>query len=323
MNLQDKIASLKRQQSGLIKEKNTTDTTLDTGVGNTRFSLCSMKNDLSALKKQKAYPTSSSMGSYSKDVVNLNPDADNTKIDLNSIKNNLSALKQQKAYPTNFSKSVLNKIRLTVMLDISSSMKETEKDIYDGMIELCKNHQNDNVLLTLVVFNKEMRTVCRDMPISLVKPKMIVPSGETNLNGTLYHTIRSFDPNDNIHNLFVTISDGFDNVYNPGDGFETVSEKKVADLIRDYSYNLKNHFYFLGECLLNPELEPVIMASALRLGYSVDNIQVFTRKGAGNKLNFQVISSMIDDLLYGETISPDWNAPIREHYLSLTTTKGR
>ena len=41
----------------------------------------------------------------------------------------------------------------------------------------------------------------------------------------------------------------------------------------------------------------------------------------GNKLNFAVISDMLEELIYYGKISDSWSKPIKEHYLALTDRK--
>ncbi len=84
--------------------------------------------------------------------------------------------------------------------------------------------------------------------------------------------------------------------------------------------NSNNHFYFLGEPNFSQKPEDVY-EQARKLGFSDENISVFTRKGNGNKLNFAVISDMLEELIYYGKISDSWSKPIKEHYLALTDRK--
>lgn len=234
----------------------------------------------------------------------------NTRENLSAMQNALSILKQKQSYPTSFSmKTLSKKIRLIIILDNSLSMDGTEEDIYNGVKALCEKHQNDNIILTWVVFNDEKQIIYKDAPISLVTAKMIGTMGNTNLNGTLYEIIKMYGDFDDTHNLFVIISDGSDNL-------RKVAPEQVANLMRRTSIEL-NDFYFLGEANdLTPE--EAVIAQAKSLGFNRNNIEVFTREASGNKLNFDVISNMLDDLLKKGKIRPNWSEPIKEHYLSLT-----
>lgn len=198
-------------------------------------------------------------------------------------------------------------IRLIIMLDVSGSMVGTEEDIFKGISKLVTHHKNDNILFNFVVFNSERYILLDDVHISNVVIPNIEASGGTNLNGTLYHTIQS-KCNEGV-NLVVTISDG-------ADTYSEVSANEVKNLMKELS-NKHNHFYFLGEPTMDQTPEEVYH-SAYQLGFDESDISIFTRKGNGNKLNFEVISKMLDELLKYGTISNEWSRPIKEHYLALT-----
>ncbi len=236
----------------------------------------------------------------------------------------LNDLKAKNSYPTHFFMSDFAiKVRLIIMIDISSSMIGTEENILEGLRELCSKHIQNDILFSLVVFNEKIRVVYKDMPISSVTPELIVPNGWTNLNGALYKTIANYDDNNNIHNLFVAISDGNDteNKIDNENENNRVMPENVAALIKSKSKYL-NDFYFLGEAHNFESLEEVFQR-ACQLGFNRNNIEVFTRLEEGNKLNFQVISNMLDDLLQSGEIRANWSEPIKEHYLSLVDKKMR
>ncbi len=206
--------------------------------------------------------------------------------------------------PINITKEL---IRLIIVLDISTSMRGTENDIYLGIKDLIKHHKKDNILFNFVVFNDERCTLFDDVYIGNVEVPEIGMSGGTNLNGSLYNTIN--DKCDTGINLLVTISDGEDNV-------EEVSAATVKKAMADLK-NIHNHFYFLGEP--NERQTPKkVYKEAQKLGFADENISVFTRLGNGNKLNFVVISKMLDDLIEYGKVSDEWSKPIKEHYLALT-----
>ena len=244
---------------------------------------------------------------------------------LSSLKETLATLKQKPSYPISFSvpmNAFADQIHLIIMLDISISMQGTENDIYEGIKKLCQKHREDNVLLTWVVFNDEMKIIYKEQPISSVVPRIIEPSGRTDLNKTIYEMIRSYGNKKDSKNLFVTISDGEDTINKYRNNNNKVTEDQVATLMGRVSPEL-NDFYFLGESDERFQSKENVMERALALGFNREKIEVFTREGAGNTLNFEVISNMIDDLLSTGTIRPNWNEPIREHYLSLTDKRRR
>lgn len=206
--------------------------------------------------------------------------------------------------------SLKETVRLIILLDVSYSMYGTEKDIAKGIQELIRRHQNDNILFNLVVFWGERQILFDDTYIGNVTMPEINLGGSTNLNGSLYYTMKN-KCRDGL-NLLVTISDGGDNVFE-------VSSNKVKALMQELN-NSHNNFYFLGEPTLEDTPEDVYKAAS-ELGFREENISVFTRKGNGNKLNFEVISEMLDELLKYGKISKDWSFPIKEHYLALTDKK--
>lgn len=197
-------------------------------------------------------------------------------------------------------------VRLIIILDISSSMEETIEDITEGLKKLVAKHKNHNILFNLVVFNDEREVLIDDTYIENVAIPEISADGFTNLNGSIYHTLH--DKCQEGVNLAVTISDGADNV-------GEVSEVAVSSLMNELNSE-HNHFYFLGEPNIEQTPEEVYK-SACKLGFDEDNISIFTRKKNGNKLNFEVISSMLEELLTNGSISKDWANPIKEHYLAL------
>ena len=202
-------------------------------------------------------------------------------------------------------------VRLLIILDISGSMIGTEEDIYFGLKELIAHHKSENILFNFVVFNRERTVLFDDVHIGNVKIPEIMVGGGTNLNGTLYQTINE-KCKEGV-NLVVTLSDGADNT-------NVVSASSVKALMQKLNTS-DNNFYFLGEP--NEEQTPEeVYASARQLGFSEENISVFTRKGNGNRLNFKVISKMLDELLEYGSISKTWSEPIKEHYLALTDKRG-
>lgn len=237
---------------------------------------------------------------------------------LTTMHSSLSALKATKSYPRTF---VLNEgntfgkqVRVIIMLDISSSVAGTERDIYEGIKELVINHRNDKILMTLVTFNENTKIIYKDQPILTVEPNIIYPNGSTNLNGAIYQTVSQFFEASDTINLFITITDGEDNI-------REVSKKRVLSLIKEVE-NDSNLFYFLGEAMRETDI-PYVRKMATDLGFNSNHIEVFTRMANGNKINFQVISKMLDDLLKKGTISSGWSEPIRSNLLMLTNGKRR
>lgn len=198
-------------------------------------------------------------------------------------------------------------IRLIIILDISGSMKGTEEDIYVGIKDLIAHHKNENILFNLIVFNGERKVLLDDVSIGNANMPKIMVGGSTNLNGSLYYTIKN-KCYEGV-NLVVALSDGEDNV-------DEIKANKVKELMKELN-NGFNHFYFLGEPDETQTPEEVY-ASACQLGFGEDNISIFTRAENGNRLNFMVVSKMLDDLLKYGNISKTWSEPIKEHYLALT-----
>lgn len=198
-------------------------------------------------------------------------------------------------------------LRLIIILDISGSMDGTEKDIEEGLKDIIRRFKGADILFNFVVFNGERHVIFDDTHISQVEIPSIYTNGSTNLNGSLYYTIKHKCQTG--ENLLVTISDGKDTV-------NELSADKVSKEMRSIK-GANNHFYFLGEPTEEDTPEEV-HARAVELGFSSDNISVFTREGNGNRLNFEVISDMISDLLIKGHISKTWSEPIKEHYLKLT-----
>lgn len=205
--------------------------------------------------------------------------------------------------PVNYIKDI---VRLTIILDTSTSMVGTEEDIYYGIKNLIAHHKNEDILFSFVVFNGERKVLIDDVYIGNVNIPEIYVGGNTNLNGSLYYTMKE-KCKGNV-NLVVTISDGGDNIHE-------VNEDTVKALMNELS-SCHNHFYFLGEP--NEEYTPEeVYHTARRLGFAEGNITLFTRNGEGNKLNFSVISKMLEELLRKGDISKEWSKPIKEHYLAL------
>ncbi len=232
-------------------------------------------------------------------------------VGFSNISGKLDLLKERQDTPTQFYVSgSSNQVRLVVMLDISASMEGTEMDIFEGLSELINNHKDDDIIVTLVVFNREIQTIYRDMPIDKVKPYIISTSGSTNLNGALYKTLLSYNGVYDMDTLFITISDGDNNVHE-------IPESLVVSLIGEISGG-KNKFYFLGEAdefYMKPE---AVRLRAKKLGFRDDHITIFTREYSGNRINFSVISDMLDDLLEKGEVRANWDEPIKENYLRLT-----
>lgn len=205
--------------------------------------------------------------------------------------------------PIEYTKEV---VRLIIILDISGSMKGTEEDIYFGLKRLITHHKEENILLNLVVFNGERKTLLDDVYIGNVNIPNIEPNGSTNLSGSLYYTMK--DKCREGVNLTVVLSDGSDNI-------NEVSAETVHHFMKELRNN-HNHFYFLGEPHQTQTAEEVYI-SAQNLGFGEENISIFTRKGNGNRLNFEVISKMLDELLEYGSISKEWSEPIKSHYLAL------
>lgn len=198
-------------------------------------------------------------------------------------------------------------MRFIIVLDISTSMRGTESDIESGLKDIVRRYKDSDILFNFVVFNGERHVIFDDTHMSNVNIPTIEVDGNTNLNGSVYYTIKNKCQSG--ENMLVVISDGKDNV-------SEVSDNLVRDAITKVN-DANNHFYFLGEPTEEDTPEEV-HARATSLGFSSDNISVFTREGNGNKLNFEVISDMLNDLLTKGYISKSWSAPIKEHYLRLT-----
>lgn len=261
----------------------------------------SLKDKLNIIKEGvfSALPTAKSLPvTYAKNDLKVLDDMDS---ELDKLLEEESSLVNK---TLNYTKDV---IRLIVLLDISNSMNGTEKDIYLGLKDLVEKHRDDNILVNFVVFNGERYVLLDDVYIGSVEIPKIETIGSTNLNGSLYYTIK--DKCSEGVNLLVTISDGED----------TVKEKTVKD-VKDLMASIRNehnHFYFLGEPNERQTPEEVF-ENAQELGFNWDNIAIFTRLGNGNKLNFAVISQMLDELIEYGKISSTWSKPIKEHYLALT-----
>lgn len=228
-------------------------------------------------------------------------DAMDTELDLLLEEEEKGTLAQTKT------DKVGNVIRLTILLDISRSMLGTEEDIYLGLTDLIKKHKGDNILINFIAFNDGRYELLSDVPISEAKVSKIEPSGGTNLNGTLYYALKEVCVAGT--NLLVAISDGEDTE-------NRFSATNINKLLQSRK-NSKNHYYFLGEPNERQTPEDV-QRIASDLGFDDNHIAVFTRKGNGNKLNFSVISKMLDDLIEYGKISDFWSQPIKEHYLALT-----
>lgn len=198
-------------------------------------------------------------------------------------------------------------IRIIILLDISGSMRGTEDDIYLGLSDLIKKHKGDNILVNFIAFNDDRYEILSDVHIDEAKVSKIDPVGGTNLNGTLYYALKEKCAAGT--NLLVTISDGSDTA-------NKISVEKIRKELNKRK-NDKNHYYFLGEPTLSQTPEDV-HANAKALGFDDEHIAVFTREGNGNKLNFAVISQMLDDLIEYGKVSQFWSEPIKEHYLALT-----
>lgn len=234
---------------------------------------------------------------------------DNTSHALDTFDNSLDELLEETLNTniTNLSVSGLKDVvRLIIVLDASISMKGTEDDIVLGLQDLVKHHKNDNILINLVVFNGKTHVLLDDVYISNVKIPEIYACGSTNLNDSLYITMQA-KCSEGV-NLLVVISDGEDTD-------NEISASSVRDLM-DRLVSKHNHFYFLGEPNERQTPEDVY-ALACKLGFNQDNISIFTREGNGNRLNFIVISEMLEELLKYGTISKDWSKKIRTHYLEL------
>lgn len=203
--------------------------------------------------------------------------------------------------------NVGNIIRLTILLDISKSMLGTEEDIYLGLTDLIKKHKDDNILINFIAFNDSRHEILSDVHISEAKVSKINPAGGTNLNGTLYYALKEVCIAGT--NLLVTISDGEDTE-------NRFTAAKINKVLQSQK-NSKNHYYFLGEPNERQTPEEV-QRIASELGFEDDHIAIFTREGNGNKLNFAVISQMLDDLIEYGKVSEFWSQPIKEHYLALT-----
>jgi len=272
----------------------------------------SLRDKLSILsaKKQELVKKTSTQLVSAYDTTQLNISESRS-----TLQNALSELKKKNSYPTSFSISTfIKKIRLIIILDSSFSMNGTEVDIYNGIKELCEKHSSDNIILTWVTFNDQMKYIYKDEPIFSVEPRKIVPHGNTNLNETLYKVFSSYGDSDNIQNLFVTISDGANNR----------SEVKAED-VADLMYRMPketNNYYFIGESnsFINEEK---VRNQAIKLGFCRNNIEVYSRSYSGNAINFKAISNMLNDLLKTGVVRPNWSEPIRENYLRLKDSKRR
>ena len=93
-------------------------------------------------------------------------------------------------------------------------------------------------------------------------------------------------------------------------------------MVKSLTNKETNNFYFLGE-VTKFTTEEEVYANAYNLGFDPKHISIFTRQGQGNKLNFQVISNMLNELMYEGKVSEDWNAPILNNYLAITDKRGR
>ncbi|MDE5540123.1 MAG: hypothetical protein K2J20_06520, partial [Bacilli bacterium] len=233
---------------------------------------------------------------------------DNTNTNLAKLDDDLDLLLGEQTSPMDLAVSSLSDpIHLIIILDISTSMKGTEGDIYNGLKELIAKHRHNNILFTMALFNGEGHLAYDKTYIGDVEIPRFMMEGSTNLNGTLYYTLRNRCKSGT--NLGVVISDGEDVV-------SEVSTNKVQKMMSEFN-NPHNYLYFLGEPNERQTPEEVL-SSAIRLGFKESNISIFTRKGNGNRINFEVISRMLSELLEYGTISDDWSAPIKEHYLALT-----
>lgn len=249
---------------------------------------------LNSIPTEKALPTVSDKGT----LVNLDEIDDD--LDLLLQDENGSLAKEK----TNYLKDV---IRLIILLDISGSMRGTEHDIYLGLKSLIDKHKNDSILLNFIAFNDDRYELLDDIVIGDSKITPIGPVGGTDLNGSLDFVLREKCKMG--VNLLVTISDGADTE-------NKVSAANVKKRLKGLT-NEDNHFYFIGEPNEYQKPEDVYK-NASQLGFDYDHVAVFTREGNGNKLNFLVISEMLDELIYSGKISPSWANPIKEHYLALT-----
>lgn len=205
--------------------------------------------------------------------------------------------------PINFAENIIN---LIILLDISSSMNGTEEDIKEGLKHLINNHKNDTILFNLIVFDENRDVLIKDTYIKNVSIPNISVGWNTNLNGSLYYSLNEKCKGG--FNFLVVISDGEDNV-------NEICASQVKSLMNKLKSSY-NNFYFLGEPneFQTPE---EVYNSAYSLGFEEDNISIFTRKKNGNRLNFEVVSDMLEDLLRNGSISKDWASPIKKHYLLL------
>lgn len=270
----------------------------------------SIQDKLAALKAKKE-------GIVLKQKEEIETKKSQGSIGISNVRGNLDLLKRQTT-PTQFyfDKSS-NKVRLVVMLDISGSMQGTEGDIYEGLSELIDNHKDDDILVTLVVFNGNIQTIYRDMPIEKVKPHIITASGMTNLNGAIYDAVSSYIGCSDMQNLFITISDGDDTVNNYNN-LQSITASRVLSLINEMS-GCGDLFYFLGEADEQFMKPKDVLLRAKELGFKDSHISIFTREYSGNRINLQVISDMLDDLLEKGEVRANWDEPIRENYLRLTS----
>ncbi len=229
---------------------------------------------------------------------------------LNEIDDTLDLLlkEEEKGSLVKAKKNYVNEIiSLIILLDVSGSMRGTENDIYQGLKSLINKHKDDNILLSFIAFNDDRYTLLDDAPIDIAHISKIDPIGGTNLNGSLFYALN--EKCSTGINLLVTISDGDDTE-------NKITTDKVRKALRS-KMNSDNHFFFLGEANIWQTPEDVYQ-NAHELGFEEEHIAVFTRKGNGNKLNFAVISNMLEELIYNGMISNSWSEPIKEHYLALT-----
>lgn len=200
-------------------------------------------------------------------------------------------------------------VHAVLLLDVSKSMRGTERSTEQAIAKLLEEQKNYNVRITTVLFNSQARKEHNDLLAKDAKPFSIHTAGTTRLYDTAIEEIKAFDtkyPNADEKVFFLMETDGDDNEskYGAADELKALIESQLAK---------GREFFLLAEGIDALKL-------ATSIGVPTNRARNFSKDMDGVQLVIDAANEVIKQLRISGKVSADWSRKIDAHYL-LTTGK--
>ena len=203
---------------------------------------------------------------------------------------------------------------IVFILDRSGSMQALAEDTIGGFNSTIKNQKKEagRAYVSTLLFDTKLNWFHDRLPIGNVRPlteKDYMPGGCTALLDALGESISHIE---NIHKyarsedvpqrtMFIIMTDGLENAST------TYTKSDIKGMVERKQKKSGWEFIFLGA-----NMDAV--AEACSIGIRRDRATDFHPDGVGQRMNFNVVDSIISDLRCSKTICPDWKAPVENYF---------